>query len=278
MYNVLSVCAACQTSNLTHTPSHKFPSVSDYAGSSCQNFFEANETLQLLPTNEDDGIEWPNMAPPWSQSLTDETFNIQKAEDFISQTSSPNTTTTTGEVAPTEAPTPTASVSAGSSNSGSSSGPNVGAIAGGVVGGLAFLGAIIALVFFLRHRKRRSRDVAPSDEFLKPEYYATPPLLSATGDRRESEYRDDGAEDEIMPAIPHRLSWAGGLVATRRTEDEEGDMLPPFTQGTYIGPSPHEKGVPARRRTDESDGTIRTTTTNTVLLSSPTRSGPSEHV
>lgn len=198
--------------------------------------------------------------------------------DFVSQSSSPNTTTQTSETTPTETQTTTTSADANSSASASNSGPNIGAIAGGVVGGLAFLGAIIALLFFLRHRKRRTRDVAPSDEFLKPEYYATPPLLSAAGDRRESSYRDDGGEEEIMPAIPHRLSWAGGLVATRRTEDEEGDMLPPFTQGAYIGPSPHEKGVPARRRTDESDGTMRTTTTNTNLISSPTRPGTSEHV
>lgn len=198
--------------------------------------------------------------------------------DFLSQSSSPNTTTPSGEATPTEAQTMTASADANSSNSASSSGPNIGAIAGGVVGGLVFLGAIIALLLFLRHRKRRTRDVAPSDEFLKPEYYATPPLLSATSDRRDSTYRDDGGEEEVMPAIPHRLSWAGGLVATRRTEDEEGDMLPPFTQGTYIGPSPHEKGLPARRRTDESDGTMRTNTTNTNLISSPTRPGTSEHV
>lgn len=150
---------------------------------------------------------------------------------------------------------------------------------GGVVGGLVFLGAIIALVFFLRHRKRRTRDVAPSDEFLKPEYYATPPLLSATNDTRDSEYRDDIAEEEIAPTISQRLSWAGGLVATRRAENSEGgDMLPPFTQGTYIGPSPHEKGAPERRRTDESDGTMRTSTTHTLLLSSPARPGTSEHV
>lgn len=189
----------------------------------------------------------------------------------MSPTSSPSAAIPVpSEVAPTESPA--------ASTSGSSSGPNIGAIVGGVVGGLVFLSAIIALVFFLRHRKRRTRDVAPSDEFLKPEYYATPPLLSVTNDRRDSEYRDDIAEEEITPAISQRLSWAGGLVATRRTEDDaEGDMLPPFTQGTYIGPSPYEKGVPARRRTDESDATMRTTTTDTLLLSSPNRPGTSEH-
>jgi len=277
MYNVLSVCAACQMFNVTHHPTGGFPSVSDYAGSSCQDFHGTNGTLQLLPT-DDHGKDWLTIAPQWSLDLNDETFNLQKAQNFLSQSSSPNTTTPTGEATPTEAQTTTASADVNSRNSASSSGPNIGAIAGGVVGGLAFLGAILALLFFLRHRKRRTRDVAPSDEFLKPEYYATPPLLSASNERRDSAYRDDGGEEEeVMPAIPHRLSWAGGLVATRRTEDEEGDMLPPFTQGTYIGPSPHEKGVPARRRTDESDGTMRTSTTNTNLIS-PTGPGTSEHV
>ncbi|KAG9109517.1 hypothetical protein FRC07_008288 [Ceratobasidium sp. 392] len=162
----------------------------------------------------------------------------------------------------------------------SNSGPNVGAIAGGVVGGVVFLGAIVGLILFLRRRKRRARDVAPSDEFLKPEYYASPPLLPAQNRRDSHNYQDD-IEEEPMPPIaprglssPHRLSWVGGMVATRRREEDSGDELPPFTQGTYIGPSPHEKGHPERRHTDETD---ITTTSNTHLLTpSSQRPGTSE--
>lgn len=275
MYNMLSVCAACQKSNFDPALlATNFTSISDYASQTCDDFHGENQPLPLKPSNSHDGQNWTTMAPQWSQTLNNETFDLQKAYELVSPASTtPNSTTPTpSEAAPNETKSPAAS-----SNS-SSSGPNIGAIVGGVVGGLAFLGAIIALVFFLCHRKRRTRDVAPSDEFLKPEYYATPPLLSATNDRRDSEYRDDIAEEELTPAISQRLSWAGGLVPTRRTQDNEGgEMLPPFTQGTYIGPSPHEKGVPARRRTDESDVTMRTTTTNTLLLSSPTRPGTSEN-
>jgi hypothetical protein len=149
---------------------------------------------------------------------------------------------------------------------------------GGIIGALVFLSAIVGLGFWLYRRKRRARDVAPSAEFLKPEYYATPPLLSAGLDRGALDYRDD-IEEEMEPANNTRHSWAVGLVTnrTREEQDDDGDMLPPFTQGTYIGPSPHEKGNPARRETGDSDITMRTNNTTTNLLSSSParRSGPS---
>ncbi|KAG8689947.1 hypothetical protein FRC08_010733 [Ceratobasidium sp. 394] len=164
--------------------------------------------------------------------------------------------------------TPTPMAASGKSKSG----PKVGAIAGGVVGGVALLGIILGLLLFFCRHKRRARDVAPSDEFLKPEYYASPPLLPAN--RRDLDYRDDIEEEPVPPmmAPPHRLSWVGGIVSTRRREDD-ADELPPFTPGTYIGPSPHEKGRPERRRTDETDATV---TSNTHLLTMSSRPGTSE--
>jgi hypothetical protein len=190
------------------------------------------------------------------------------------ENSNPSTSTTSITSTTVDVPTNTSIPDANGASS--KPGPNVGAIAGGVIGGLAFLGAIIGLLLFFRHRKRRARDVAPSDEFLKPEYYTSPPLLPVGQSRRDSDYRDDIEEEAVPPIMSHRLSWAGGLVATRRRggEEEEGEMLPPFTQGTYIGPSPHEKGHPERRQTDESDTTV---TSNTHLLPSPTQAGTSEH-
>ncbi|KAG8714136.1 hypothetical protein FRC11_009711 [Ceratobasidium sp. 423] len=161
----------------------------------------------------------------------------------------------------------------------SSSGPPIGAIVGGVIGGLIFLGLIVGLAFWMYCRKRRARDVAPSAEFLKPEYYATPPLLPAQ-DRRDSAYRDD-IEEENAPSPTRQHSWVGGLVTTRRHEEDDDDceMLPPFTRGTYIGPSPHEKDYPERRHTGDTDITMRTNNTTTFLLSpSPTRRpGASEY-
>ncbi|KAG9104437.1 hypothetical protein FRC06_002383 [Ceratobasidium sp. 370] len=205
---------------------------------------------------------------PWSRSISDTDFNLTQALALASPNNSipSSAPTTTEEVIPMNTSTPTPMAASGNSKSG----PNVGAIAGGVVGGVVLLGAILGLLLFLRRHKRRTRDVAPSDEFLKPEYYASPPLLPAG--RRDLDYRDDIEEEPIPPLVPHRLSWVGGMVSTRRREDD-ADELPPFTPGTYIGPSPHEKGSPERRRTDE---TFTTVTSNTHLLTSSSRPGTSE--
>ncbi|KAG8741392.1 hypothetical protein FRC10_002912 [Ceratobasidium sp. 414] len=204
---------------------------------------------------------------PWSRGISDADFNLTQALALAS----PNNSTPTSAPSTTEEPIPMATTTPTPMAASGKSGPNVGAIAGGVAGGVILLGAILGLLLFLRRHKRRARNVAPSDEFLKPEYYASPPLLP-TEVRRDSHYRDDLEEEPIPPMVPHRLSWVGGFVATRRREDDV-DELPPFTPGTYIGPSPHEKGRPERRRTDETDATV---TSNTHLLTSSSRPGTSE--
>ncbi|EUC64934.1 transmembrane protein, putative [Rhizoctonia solani AG-3 Rhs1AP] len=162
------------------------------------------------------------------------------------------------------------------------SGPAIGAIVGGVIGGLIFLGAIAGLAYWLYCRKRRARDVAPSSEFLKREYFMEQPPLLPEHERADSAYRDEIVE-ETRPSPTNRRSWVGGFaVARRHEEDDEDDseMLPPFTRGTYIGPSPHEKGCPARRDTGDTDITVRTDNTTTFFLPSvsPTRRpGPSDY-
>ncbi|QRW04143.1 hypothetical protein RhiLY_03142 [Ceratobasidium sp. AG-Ba] len=202
---------------------------------------------------------------PWARSVNDSVFNLETALNAAVTNDLPSgesSSTTEGAVAASTS-TPTANATS------HKPGSNTGAIVGGVIGGIAFLGVIIGLLLFLHCRKRRARDVAPSSEFLKPEYYASPPLLPA---HRDSEYRDDIEEEALPQTAPRSLSWMGGAVVTRRHEDED-EMLPPFTQGTYIGPSPHEKGQPERRHTDESDATA---TSNTHLLSSSSRPGTAE--
>ncbi|KAH7341926.1 hypothetical protein B0J17DRAFT_648624 [Rhizoctonia solani] len=272
MFNLLSACAGCQKwewSNVT-TKAFKWQTFEFYKGDACHN----------IKTMEKRAVDWIPQPPAWAISFNEESFNATKAqppndtpEAPVSASASPSSTNpvakaslaATGDVAQSAV---------------SSSGPPIGAIVGGVIGGLVFLGAIAGLAYWLHCRKRRARDIAPSSEFLKPEYYATPPLLPAH-ERRDSAYRDE-MEEEMGPSPTSRLSWAGGLVTTRRHEDddEECEMLPPFTRGAYIGPSPHEKGHPERRDTGDTDITIRTNNTTAFLLSSasPTRRpGPSEY-
>ncbi|KAG8733679.1 hypothetical protein FRC12_018804 [Ceratobasidium sp. 428] len=272
MYNILSVCAGCQKWDMSEAGNQIWQTLADYEGhmgQTCSDYrAEGNQNQLQLQPDHGDG-EWQN-APEWSRNTNNTDFNFVQALALASPNDViPNTPSTTDDSTSMSTSTPTP-ISASSK-----SGPNVGAIAGGVVGGVVLLGAIVGLVLFLRRRKRRARDVAPSDEFLKPEYYASPPLLPAQ-DRGDPSYRDDIEEEPIPPMppmSPHRLSWVGGMVGTRRRDDGSGDELPPFTQGTYIGPSPHEKGHPERRHTDE---TVATTTSNSHLLSSVSQPGTSE--
>ncbi|QRV89927.1 hypothetical protein RhiJN_17945 [Ceratobasidium sp. AG-Ba] len=266
VWNLLTACAGCQRWTLSVARKQDtWPNMTAYANKKCPGFNLSSGGLQPQPDNHDE--DW-NMVASWAASPAGSfDFDLGALLERVNNTSPtdqpvPPSSTDGGTV-----PTSTASTATGVASS--KPGPNIGAIVGGIVGGIIFLGAIIGLLVFLRRRKRRARDVAPSSEFLKPEYYASPPLLPA---HRDSEYRDDIEEEALPQTNPRSLSWMGGAVVTRRHEDED-DMLPPFTQGTYIGPSPHEKGQPERRHTDESDATA---TSNTHLLSSSSRPGTAE--
>ncbi|CAE6481124.1 unnamed protein product, partial [Rhizoctonia solani] len=233
MFNLLSACAGCQKwkwLNATN-PTLQWQTFDMYKGDACDHVETMNKRA----------VEWTPEPPAWAISFNEESFNATKAqppndtpEAPVSTSASPSSTNPIVEASPTI----TGDVAQSAVGS---SGPPIGAIVGGVMGGLVFLGAIAGLAYWLHCRKRRARDIAPSSEFLKPEYYATPPLLPAH-ERRDSAYQDE-TEEEMGPSPTSRLSWAGGLVTTRRHEDDDEDceMLPPFTRGTYIGPSPHEK-------------------------------------
>jgi len=264
VYNLLSACAGCQKWDISDAINQSWQSLKEYEGQTCINYQAAGGGIQVEPDDKD--LTWSQIVP-WSRGINDTNFNLAQALAMANPNNSVPTSapSTTEGAIPMATSTPTPMAASGKS------GPNVGAIAGGVVGGMVLLSAILGLLLFLRRYKRRARDVAPSDEFLKPEYYASPPLLS-TEVQRDSHYRDDIEEEPIPPMVPQRLSWVGGFVATRRREDG-GDELPPFTPGTYIGPSPHEKSRPERRRTDETDGTV---TSDTHLLTSSSRPGTSE--
>lgn len=278
MYNLLSACAGCQkwATSSSDIDNQKWQNLTSYEAGKCGEFQDDNDSgLQVEPAGNSTGSAWHDstMLPEWSMKLKDTTFNFATANGFVQANKPPSTPSTTDNLVPASTST---SVSApATSTTSSKSGPNIGAIVGGVIAGLVFLGVIVGLVLFLRRRKRHARDVAPSDEFLKPEYYTSPPLLPTTQGRGDSEYRDDIEEEAVPPMLSNRLSWGGGLVPTRRldNDDEESEMLPPFTRGTYIGPSPHEKDQPSRRQTDDSDATA---TSNTHLLQSGSRPGTSE--
>lgn len=198
---------------------------------------------------------------------------VQGSESSTTTTDKVLLPTNTPTDSPPSSPSPSATITSSNSSSGSRSGPNVGLIVGVVIGILALLG-IAGLGFWLHRRQRRARDVPPSAEFLKPEYYATPPLLSGGHDRRDPEYHDDIDEGAPEMTDTNRRSWImPGLVTNRVREEDDGDMLPPFTRGTYIGPSPHEKGVPERRDTAESDATSAP-----LLPSTSRRPGPSGYL
>lgn len=284
MYNLLSACAGCQkwsTTNSTEARATQWQTFIDYKSGQCP------EPPSGASSPKKREVQWMSPVPNWASNLNEPDFSLDQALAAVGRTGGETAvdTPTTALASPTTTvvlATNQASPSSASAPQSSNSGPNIGAIVGGVIGALAFLGILAGLWFWLHRRRRRARDVAPSAEFIKPEYYATPPLLAGGHDRRDSDYHDDIEElEEPAPATANRLSWAGGLVTTRRREECDGDMLPPFTRGTYIGPSPHEKGHPERRETGDSDQTMRTTTTNTLLLSSSPasparRTGPSE--
>ncbi|CAE6532789.1 unnamed protein product [Rhizoctonia solani] len=268
MFNLLSACAGCQKwkwSNVTSTPI-TWQSFKTYQDRSCPS--GAQKRAISRP--------WSPPPPAWALSFNQDTFDPTTVQNStepspgpVNPSPSPSTANPAAETSPADGKF---------AQSTSSPGPAIGAIVGGVIGGLIFLGAIAGLAFWMYCRKRRARDVAPSAEFLKPEYYATPPLLPAH-DRRDSAYRDE-IEEEPGPSPTRRHSWVGGLVITRRHEEDDDDceMLPPFTRGTYIGPSPHEKGYPERRDTGDTEITTHTNNTTTFLLSSPTRRhGTSEY-
>ncbi|CAE6426552.1 unnamed protein product [Rhizoctonia solani] len=272
MFNLLSACAGCQKWEWTHinTTHIEWQRFKDYQNGACFN-----------KTTEKRAVPWTPDPPTWAMIFSEDAFNPNfdtNTEQPIAPTPfDPTNNSSTSTASPAAEPSSTLVDLAQPTNS---SGPPIGAIVGSVIGGLVLLGTIAGLAFWLHCRKRRARDVAPSSEFLKPEYYTTPPLLPAH-ERRESAYQDD-MEDEMRPSPTKRHSWGGGLVVTRRHEEDDDDceMLPPFTRGTYIGPSPHEKEYPGRRDTGDTDITIRTNNTTTLLLSSssPTqRSGPSDH-
>ncbi|KAJ1307377.1 hypothetical protein OPQ81_001482 [Rhizoctonia solani] len=272
MFNLLSACAGCQKwdwANVTTTPII-WQSFKTYQGNAC-----------LDTTLDKRAVNWDPQPPAWAVNFNGDTFDPTGAQPSTAPLSN---STSASSLSTNPAATETSSTVTGNAAqpvSTSDSSPPIGAIVGGVIGGLVFLGAIAGLAFWMHCRKRRARDVAPSSEFLKPEYYTTPPLLPAH-ERRDSAYRDE-IEEDMGPSPTNRQSWVGGLVVTRRHEEEEDDddceMLPPFTQGTYIGPSPHEKEHPGRRDTGDTDITMRTNNTTTFLLSSsPTRrTGPSDH-
>ncbi|CEL55271.1 hypothetical protein RSOLAG1IB_01280 [Rhizoctonia solani AG-1 IB] len=268
MFSLLSACAGCQKwkwSEVINTTSDvKWQTFEVYQDNACSDV-----------TTKREEVPWNPSPPLWALNFHGDTFD-PNVDTNIEQPPGPTSDSPTSTTNPSTEPS---STSADLAQSTGSSGPPVGAIVGGVIGGLVLLGAIAGLAYWRHCRKRRARDVAPSSEFLKPEYYATPPLLPAH-ERRQSTYQDD-MEDEMRPSPTNRHSWGGSLVVTRRHEDEDDEdceMLPPFTRGTYIGPSPHEKGHPERRDTDETDITMRTSNTTSFLLpSSPNRRpGPSE--
>ncbi|KAF8717732.1 hypothetical protein RHS02_09349, partial [Rhizoctonia solani] len=270
MFNILSACAGCYKWDWSYvnTTDIEWQRFETYQDGVCPNELKKKRVVAWVPS-----------PPAWATSFNEDAFDPKSFNlDTItapsstfpdSATNSPSDTKAVISASPTSGDVQSASIA--------SSGPPIGAIVGGVIGGLVLLGGIAGLAFWLHRRKRRDRDVAPSSEFLKPEYYTTPPLLTAH-ERRDSAYQDD-MEDEVRPSPTNRHSWGGGLVMTRREEDDDDcEMLPPFTRGTYIGPSPHEKGHPERRDTGDTDITMRTNDTTTPLLpsSSLTRwSGPS---
>ncbi|GAB1521786.1 hypothetical protein RhiTH_004883 [Rhizoctonia solani] len=271
MFNILSACAGCYKWDWSYvnTTDIEWQRFETYQDGVCPNELKKKRV-----------IIWDPQPPAWATSFNEDAFDPKSPNLDINTTPTP-----TSPHSPTNSPSDTNAVVGVSPTPGDvvqsagtgSSGPHIGAIVGGVIGGLILLGGIAGLAFWLHRRKRRARDVAPSSEFLKPEYYTTPPLLTAH-ERRGSAYQDD-MEDKVRPSPTNRHSWGGGLVTTRREEDDDDcEMLPPFTRGTYIGPSPHEKGHPERRDTGDTDITMRTNDTTTPLLpsSSLTRwSGPS---
>ncbi|CAE6529612.1 unnamed protein product [Rhizoctonia solani] len=269
MFNLLSACAGCQKWDWQNVTTHNmtWQAFHTYQDGECPN-----GDLQKR------GVEWNSPAPAWAKDFRENSFNPIRAQSVIPAQTTDASPSSASQAAETS-PAVTDDVSQATA---SSSGPPIGAIVGGVIGGLIFLGAIAGLVYWLHCRKRRARDVAPSSEFLKREYFMEQPPLLPAHERRQSTYQDE-IEEERRPTPAHRRSWVGGFATTRRHEDDEDDdseMLPPFTRGTYIGPSPHEKGHPERRDTGDTDLTVHTDNTTTFFLSSaspPKRSGPSDY-
>ncbi|CAE6424171.1 unnamed protein product [Rhizoctonia solani] len=274
MFNLLSACAGCQKWEWSKVMTEQFSwqGFTTYQDGECSGL---NSTL-------DKRITWVPEPPTWAKAFNQDTFDPTGAQSAVD---TPETTSASSSSSPSSTlPASKASqIATGDvpSTTPTGSGLAIGAIVGGVIGGLVFLGAIAGLAFWLYRRKRRTRDVAPSAEFLKREYFMEQPPLLPAHERRESAYRDEIEEEDMRPSPTNRRSWVGGFAATRRHDDEEdSEMLPPFTQGTYIGPSPHEKGHPERRETGETDITVRTENTTTFFLpsASPTRRpGPSDH-
>ncbi|CAE6337086.1 unnamed protein product [Rhizoctonia solani] len=271
MFNLLSACAGCQKwgwSNVT-TDNIQWQTFSTYQGGACTSSDHDKRALTWIP-------EPP---PPWAATFNEDAFDPTGAQPGVLPETTSASPSSTSPATETETSL-TATESAAQSTI--TSGPAIGAIVGGVIGGLIFLGAIAGLAYWLYCRKRRARDVAPSSEFLKREYFMEQPPLLPEHERADSAYRDEIVE-ETRPSPTNRRSWVGGFaVARRHEEDDEDDseMLPPFTRGTYIGPSPHEKGCPARRDTGDTDITVRTDNTTTFFLPSvsPTRRpGPSDY-
>ncbi|CAE6446868.1 hypothetical protein ACGC1H_002930 [Rhizoctonia solani] len=270
MFNLLSACAGCQKwrwSNVT-TENIVWQTFTTYQGGECTN-----------SAQEKRAIPWTPDPPAWATTFNEGAFDPNAAQAAIPPETTSVSPSSTNPASEAEIP-PTATGEVAQYTT--ASGPAIGAIVGGVIGGLIFLGAIAGLAYWLYCRKRRARDVAPSSEFLKPEYFLEQPPLLPEHERRESAYRDE-IEEETRPSPTNRRSWVGGFAVARRHEEEDDDdseMLPPFTQGTYIGPSPHEKGCPARRDTGDTDITMRTNNTTTFFLpsASPTRRpGPSDY-